>query len=199
VTRPFAFALALVAVLLPSIARADAPLTGNAKSDDDLGRVLFAKGDYPGALAKFELAHQLATEPRILWNMAACHRKMGHFAKAITLVDEYVVAAAATLGDEDRREAVKTRDALRTHVASVTIATAPDGASIVVDGEAVGTTPLAAPILVDEGPHVVRYARQGFRSVTRTERVTGGTDATWRADLERLRVRLVTEQSGGRP
>ncbi len=129
--------------------------------------------------------------------MAACHRKMGHFARAIGLVDQYVAAAPA-LRDDDRREAAKTRDALRTHVASVTVTTAPDGARVLVDGEAVGTTPLAAPVLVDEGTHVVGYVRQGFRSVSRIERVTGGTEATWRADLERLRVRLVTERSGER-
>ncbi len=50
-TRRLAFALAFA--LLPATAHADAPLTGDAKADDDLARVLFAKGDYAGALLKF--------------------------------------------------------------------------------------------------------------------------------------------------
>ncbi len=193
------FFLVLFLLLLSATSHADPPLSGEAKSDDDLGHVLFAKGDYAGALAKFEHARGLSPEPKLLWNIAACHRKLGHFAKALTLLDQYVLASGATLRDDERREAGKTREALKTHVATVTITTTPDGSHVLVDGEAVGTTPLAAPVFVDEGAHAVRFTRQGFRSVTRNEHVAGGTDMTWHADLERLRVRLVTERSGARP
>jgi hypothetical protein len=174
-------------------------LTGEAKADYDLGRSLFARGDYAGALARFEQAHALSPDPRLLWDMAACHRKLGHFARAIGLVDEYVAASGSGLSDPDRREADRTRQALARHVAVVTVVTSPEGVRVTVDGEEVGATPLAGPVLVDEGAHTVRYARQGFRALVRSERVTGGLQQTWHADLERIRIRLVSGGSGGHP
>jgi tetratricopeptide (TPR) repeat protein len=191
--------LATAALALEARAGDAVSLTGDAKADYDLGHVLFARGDYAGALARFERAHALSPDPRLLWDMAACHRKLGHFARAIALVDEYLAATGSTLSDADHREADRARAALARHVAVVTIVTSPDGIRVAIDGEEIGTTPLGGPVLVDEGAHTVRYARQGFRTITRAERVTGGGEATWRTDLERLRIRLVTAGSGNRP
>jgi tetratricopeptide (TPR) repeat protein len=199
--RPFPLVLVLsLAASLALAGRAGAeppappPLTqalnADARAAYDDARALYAKGDYAGALAGFDRAFTLSADARLLWNMAACDQKLGRYAKAIALIDRYVSSGAPTT-DDDRREAARARAALRPFVAAVSITTTPPGVAIAIDGEAVGATPLAGPVLLDAGDHRVRGARRGYHAVERTEHVAAGAEVAWTLDLPRIAVRVV--------
>jgi hypothetical protein len=185
-TRLVVCALALLSM------GADPPLqdalSGEARAAYAQARAQYAANDFAAALAGFRRAHELSPDARLYWNMAACERKLGHGARAIGLIDRYV--AGAVLTDEDRAEAARWRATLAKNVATVRIASEPAAAEVTIDDEPAGTTPVE--VLVDAGERRVHFSRRGFRAITRVESAVGGSEATWSAQLERIRVRLVS-------
>ncbi len=206
---PLARVLACLGVLaLASPAHADAApapapladvLSGDARAAYDRARAQYNASDFVGARNAFGSAFELSRDPRLLWNMAACERKLGRAAKALTLIDRYVAVGGALLVDADRQEAARWRALLEKSVATVTVTGALAGVDVLVDDEPVGTTPLAGPVFVDAGAHRVRFVRRGFRSVARLEQVAAGATLAWSAELERVKVRLVGESVSERP
>src|SRR5688572_14149804 len=61
-------------------------LTGQAKQDYEAAKLLFTDGDHAGALIKFQAVFDTSKDPRLLWNLAACHKSLRHYASAIGLL-----------------------------------------------------------------------------------------------------------------
>jgi hypothetical protein len=162
-----------------------AALTGDARKAYDEARVLYTQGEFARALDALERAYRLAADPRLLWNMAACERKLGRYASAMRRVERYRSAAATMLSDNEKREADEFLSAAAMNVGTVTVTSNVEGTAITVDDQLLGTTPLPKPIVVDEGDHRVRFARGGYRTVERRERVLAGGQLRWVVELER--------------
>jgi hypothetical protein len=181
--------------LLAAAARAEPPhrapasladsLDGEARADYERARRLYADGLYGDALALLEHAFATSRDPRLVWNMAACENKRHHYAKALALVEKYLTASGSLLSDADRRAAREFSAAVRAFVGDVAVTANVDGVSIEIDGELVGTTPLPARLLVDEGAHQVRFARSGYEEVVRKETVLGAKPLTWAVELRK--------------
>src|SRR4051812_38602326 len=90
-----------------------ASLSGEAKALYELGRARFSDGDVAAALAKFQRAHELSQDPRLLWNVAACEAALKHYARAMSLVDRYLAGAASMISDRDREQASRFRAAAK--------------------------------------------------------------------------------------
>jgi tetratricopeptide (TPR) repeat protein len=165
-------------------------LTGEAKALYDIGRASFRAGDAAAALANFQRAYERSTDPRLLWNMAACEASLKHWARAMTLVDRYVANGAALLSDRDREQAIRFRTAAKRFVATVDLTTAP-GVTITVDGETTGTTPLNGSLYLDAGKRRVHFTKPGHRGIVRVENVSGEAKLSWNITLEPLRVRVL--------
>jgi len=159
-------------------------LTGEARSLYDAGRELFRAGSWAEALAKFERASQLSNDPRLLWNMAVCERKLGHNVRVISLIEAYLEAGKAWLGDAERREAQEAARAVRAFVAEVRVESRLEGVDVFVDDARVGRTPLSSPLLVDMGKRRVRFAKAGYKESVRVEEVAGASTPVWTVDLE---------------
>lgn len=154
-----------------------------SKRTAEEARALYRKGDYKGSLDALERLQRLAPDPRLFWNMAACENKLGHHAKAIAYVERYLAAIPALTGEE-RTSATRFLSAARAYVGTVAIASNVDGTEVAVDDEIVGKTPLAKQILLDEGEHRVRFVHDRYKPIERAERVTGGSELRWSAELE---------------
>jgi hypothetical protein len=68
-------------------------------------------------------------------------------------------------------------------LAEIEVETALPGASIEVDGQRVGTTPLAAPLTLAPGKHSVTIQRAGYRSVKKELSLGPGTKGRIKADM----------------
>jgi hypothetical protein len=165
-------------------------LTGEAKALYDIGRASFRAGDTAAALANFQRAYERSSDPRLLWNMAACEASLKHWARAMTLVDRYVATGASLLSDRDREQTTRFRAAAKRFVATVTLE-APPGVTVTVDGEIAGTTPLGGPLYLDAGKRRVHFTKPGHRGVVRVENVGGEAALTWNIAPERLRIRVL--------
>ncbi len=164
-------------------------LTGDASALYEIARQAFQSGDVAAALPKFQRAHEISGDPRLLWNMAACEAALKHWARAMTLVDRYLAIGGALLDERDKERAERFRSAAKRLVATVDVTTAPPGVTVAVDGEPVGTTPLGSALYLDAGRRRVQFTKTGYRGIVRIEAVSGGAELTWRVGLERLRIR----------
>src|SRR5258708_40347308 len=73
----------------------------------DTGVSLYRKADYAGALAQFAAAYKVEPDARLLWNMAACEKDLGHHAAAHGLVRRYLDEAQSSISEKDRRDAAR--------------------------------------------------------------------------------------------
>ena len=150
-------------------------LTGQAKTEYDAGRNLLEIHDDQAAFLKFKRAYELSKDARLLWNMAICQKELRHYAKAVALVDLYLEQGGDKLSAEMRANAVATRTALNGLHSEAVLTNAPAGASVFVDDEPAGTTPLAKPIPLDVGAHVIRLEHPDYETATYPlKEVTGG-------------------------
>lgn len=60
---------------------------------------------YSDAVVSFEAAYRISQAPRLLYNLATTHRKLGHLQDAIDFFDEYLKREPAI--EPDRRSAVE--------------------------------------------------------------------------------------------
>jgi hypothetical protein len=138
-------------------------LTGEAKSAYDSARLLADDNDFAGALTKFKQAYDTSKDPRLLWDMAACEKELRHYARAATLVSLYLKEGVAVISVEQRQIATETQTAMRAFYSTVKLSGVRDGATVLVDGEALGRTPLPEPLLLDLGKRTLRVEAQGYQ------------------------------------
>lgn len=148
--------------------------------------LLFEAGDFRSALLKFQLAYDLSQDPRLLWDIAICEKSLGHYARALPLVRRYLAEAASIISDSHRNEAAELAELIANFVGPVRIECSQPGATVYVDEEELGKTPLVNPMPFDMGNHKVTVRKRGFREVSKSVRVLGpGPEQTLYFRLER--------------
>lgn len=152
-------------------------LPPDAKRDYDAGRLLFDDGDYATALLMYRSAYEATHDARLLWDVAVCQKNLRHYAKALATLGRYVSEGGDVLGAQDKRDAADLSRALRPLTVPETMHVSEPGAEITVDGETVGTSPLAAPVVLDIGTRHVRVSKEGFRTWEQ-ELTVGGSAST---------------------
>jgi hypothetical protein len=158
-------------------------LAGSAKQDYEAGRALHDKGDYARALVKFQSAHQASNDPRLLWNMAACEVKRFRYGKAITLIRRYLDSGSPLIKPEDQQRAQAFLEAAQQMTVALQVESNVAGARVYLDGELVGTVPLAPNVRVDPGRHEVVIKQAGYADYTETI-IVGSADHRVTATLQ---------------
>lgn len=160
-------------------------LTGMAKAEYEAGRILYEESDFAGALVKFRASYEIAKDPRLLWNMAACERGLRRYARVYALVQRYQTEAAGALSTADKQEADSVLAAMKPFVGWLKITVSEPDASVEVDGEAVAKTPLATPVLVDIGTRKLQVTKVGFKPTLLRIEVSGGGELAVDVALEK--------------
>jgi PEGA domain len=152
-------------------------LAGDAKADYDAGKLLIGDGDFVGAEVKFRSAYDRSSDPRLLWNIAACEKNQRHYARTLTLLRQYMADGGALLTDADRAEAKALVDTIESLTVNLTITVSEAGASVTVDDETVGTSPLPGPLVVDIGSRKIVVKKTGFKDFSQTVPIGGSAEA----------------------
>jgi hypothetical protein len=152
----------------------------------DLGIKLFNDGDSAGALAEFQRAYQLIPNPLVLYNIGLVYAAMGRSVDAVTMLDQVLAAPGSVTGDKLAR-AKETRDQQALRVVELSVTTNVP-ATLEVDGVGVGQTPLAAPIKVTSGVHVVGAVASGYLPTRKEITVAGGTKESVTLSLSPMQV-----------
>ncbi|HEX3771991.1 MAG TPA: PEGA domain-containing protein [Polyangiaceae bacterium] len=152
-------------------------LRGAAKEAYDAATVLVNNKDCARAVEKYRQAYDLSHEPRLLFNMAVCDRDLRDYAQMRALLLRYEREAGASIPPDRRAEVEAALAAIRAVVATIYLTVDEPGAQVQIDGQVVGTTPLAEPIVVDLGKHVLAVNKEGFDPLERSIELAGGDDA----------------------
>ncbi len=135
-----------------------------ARELDQQGVKAFAEGRYADAVRLFRAAQTLGGPPSEIWNVARSLEQLDDAEGACSAIDEYL--ASRGLDSDDRAEAERKSQALKTRPSWLTVTTTPGGASVAVDGQAVGgPTPTTVPIRA--GVHALLVQRAGFSPESR--------------------------------
>jgi hypothetical protein len=161
-------------------------LSGEAKDDYEKGVALWQTNRDPGkAIVKFLAAYEKSKDPRLLFNVALCARDLSQWTKVLTYAKRYLAEAGDKASAQGKADADVLIRSAAPYVAKLTVTVNEPGATISVDDEPAGTTPLAEPLLVDIGKRRIKITKPGFREHLREINVTGTEGAPIDVKLER--------------
>jgi len=182
--RVVAILLALTPAALPAPAFAQPPAeetttTAMARARFKEGVTFFDKGQYEQARASFLQAYSLKKHPAVLLNLAWSSLKSGHTLEAERYFKQFQ-AEGKDATDKQRADATEGLAQARAKLGRIEIS-APSGTEVMIDGERIGTTPIADLISVEAGAHAIRF--RGTDGATETDSVTviGGEKVVARA------------------
>lgn len=176
--RPLAHVLLLLALLAaPRVARAQAPRPASsppraedlarARSLDQQGARAYGDGRYNDAIRYFEEAYRLGGPPFELWNIAKCHAKLDQPDQAADFLERYL--ATPSIPADDREEATQQLEALRRRPSTLTLASTPTGATVLLDGKPVEGSPRTpTSFTVPPGQHTISLSAPGHATHMQT-------------------------------
>ncbi len=166
------------------------------------GVELFGQENYPAALATFEASYALRESPVVLFNIAMCRRALFRFPEAIDSFETYLQRWGEGLDPEQRAEVDALLAEMRARLFYLTVGASVDGAEVLVDGQRVGQVPLAGPVRLGPGEHVIEARAPQHEPVRERITVTGPGSRTLELTLRRQerpgRVRITADAEGAR-
>ncbi len=193
----------LTLVLPPAAALAD---KAKARASFIQGQTLYRQGKFQQALEAFREAARHTRHPSITVNMAQCHRNLNQPKKALFFYKLYLSQWKRQYPDKP----VTYEAEVKVHIRKLSeriqreqarrLATSPTGhirvlgvmvgrAQILVDDAPRGVTPLARPIKVTAGKHVVRVEAEGFHPWRGKVTVKAGAEVPVQVELKPITVR----------
>lgn len=158
-------------------------LSGMAKAEYEAGKILYQDGDFASALVKFQRAHELSKDDRLLWNIAVCEKNLRHYARVLTILEQYLALGPDVLTDKDRSDAVELQEAVKGFVAKITFKVNEPGADVFIDDKRIGTTPLPAAVLVEVGERRFRVSKPGYAPYEKQQSIATAGDVEIAVDL----------------
>ncbi len=155
-----------------------------ARAQFQRGLELYNSQDFNGALAEFLAAYETSHRPNLLYNIGVTHQALHHYPEAARSIEQFL--REATMTPERRAQVTAGLDEIRNFIAHIRIEGVPAGATITLDGERVGTTPLSAPLAVGTGRHELNIAAEGYRDVHETFLIAGGQEREIRPEMHSL-------------
>jgi hypothetical protein len=200
--RP-ALVIAATAALLAIAAPARAEPRDEAREQFASGADLVKAAKWSEALAAFERSFALVPHPVTLFNVGACERALGSYARARRTLERTLeldrAGTSGTLPESARTDVAAFLTEIASILVTVDVHLEPPTATIAVDGRPLDTTTpgdvptltagLAAPgpgrappggtfhLEVDPGAHVLVLSRPGFEDIVRRETFAKGSGA----------------------
>ncbi|HWO25785.1 MAG TPA: tetratricopeptide repeat protein [Kofleriaceae bacterium] len=141
------------------------------------GVTRYKEGKFDAALAEFKEAYRIAPHPLVLYNMAGCYRELSRYGEAVKAYRQFLAEGPGKAPESRLADARTELDKIYAIVGRVTVAVEPEaGASLLLDGQPLGTLPLEMPLIVSPGAHKLLARAPGRLDVERELRITGGED-----------------------
>lgn len=172
-------------IVTPVFAQSSEAVRTEARERFDRGLRLFNQGDASGALAEFSVAYERSPHPLVLFNIALVYEALGKPVQAVDAAERLLAEPSGLSPDRvGRLRSLRAEQALR--IGSLEITVNVPGATLEVDGEAAGTAPLASPLRVSTGAHLVTVIARDHAPARRTVLVASGARHTENVTLEPL-------------
>jgi tetratricopeptide (TPR) repeat protein len=146
------------------------------------GQSLYEKGDYAGALDKFNQAYAAYPSPKIWFNIGNASMNLGRDLEALGAFGNFLTLAADEPADK-RAHAEKQVAKLKSRLGQLNIECNLAGAEVTLDGRRVGVTPLQGPVWTTAGQHQVVVTHANAAPATRTLELGPGRPQLVQIDL----------------
>lgn len=181
--KRIATAAALTVCLLGNQAFAQSEsVRTEARERFDRGLRLFNAQDNEGAYAEFKRAFELIPHPTVLYNLGLVLAARQRPVEAVAAFDRLLTSSKG-LSDQELTRAKATREEQLARIAELELVSSVAGTVFEVDGVAIGKSPLAAPVKVTSGSHVVAAIAPSHAPIRREVTLAGQTKAVERFDL----------------
>jgi hypothetical protein len=163
------------------------------------GLDLAVQENWDAALVEFMASRELFPTRAALSNIPLSLRRLKRYAEAIEAYRELLQKFGPSLTPDERKKVDEALAELRTLTGEIDVESDPAGATIVIDGQQRGTTPLPEALLVNAGTHSVRVSKEGYESYDAQVPVAGKQRKVVQAKLRRI-VRggtLVVREASG--
>ncbi len=191
------------AVVSPRAAWAQSGEAGSESVDVDLARKhfgqglkLYKDGDFDAALVQFERAYAIKTNFKVLYNIAQCHFELRQYVEARDALSRYLKDGSGNIEPERRTAVENDLNELQRRIAHLKLTVNVPGATVYVDGKKAGTTPLSAPIDVNEGQRTISVESAEHGSKQRVVRLAGGEEQAITLDFETAKPSAVATNLG---
>ncbi|MCP4603828.1 MAG: tetratricopeptide repeat protein [Proteobacteria bacterium] len=145
---------------------------------------LYKEGEIEQAAIEFERAYEQHPSYKILYNLAQAEAELKQYSRALDAYSRYLSEGAQEV-PEERQEEVKTEiDRLKTLVGYIEVNCSVEGATIMIDGERRGETPLTTPITVDLGQLELIITKDSKKLHREILRIAGGQEVTIEVSVE---------------
>jgi PEGA domain-containing protein len=154
----------VASLLLASIAAAqDAAVREEARNLLHEGNSLYDKGDFPAALDRFRRAYAKLPSPKILLNIGTTLRRIGKEGEAAEAYELYLRRIGPEVPADKRAQVGAVLHEIDEKLGRIRIEVNVEGASVRLDGEAKGVSPLGHSVRVDPGIHRAEAERDGYQ------------------------------------
>jgi tetratricopeptide (TPR) repeat protein len=171
----------------------DADLARRAREEFQAGLQHFRARRFREAMHSFHVAAQLVPSADLWFNIARAHEELAEWEQAIEYYRRYlrdrvdppdrerVEARIAEL--EERAEAARSSRLQLPTTGSLVVSVDVTGASVTLDGRAVGTTPLSDALSLSPGRHALLVERAGYVPVRSEVQIDAGLRTAAYVDL----------------
>ena len=149
------------------------------------GVTMYEAGDVAHAADYFRRSRMEYPSSRNTINEALCLQQLGRFDEALELYERAITESSKELSGRDREDILAAMRELRPKLGEIDVASNVAG-SLVIGSRPRGRLPLAGPVRVLPGRHVVRVLHQGHATYETTVTIRAGQRALVDAKLEPL-------------
>ena len=159
--------LVLATLAIPAVpiaARADTTANARAEAKKHFDRALELNEDGQVAEAVIELkrCYELSPHHTVLYDLGQAYIVLAKPVEAVAALQRYLEEGGKAIKPARRTEVGQEIARQKTRIATLEIRGLPDGAVVTIDGDDVGKAPLAAPVRVGVGKHVVAATAAGY-------------------------------------
>ena len=150
---------------------------------------LINENDNAAALAELQRVYELVPSPIVLYSIGLVDAAMGRPVEAVRAFDQ-ALAAPGALSPEQIARARSTRAAQAERVGTLAVKVNVEGATVEIDNLDAARAPLATPLEVASGTHVVAAIAPGYVPARKAVSVAGRAQAEVAFDLVPMQGRL---------
>jgi tetratricopeptide (TPR) repeat protein len=152
-----------------------------------------AKEEYERALAAYTKAHELVPNPKIYYPMAIAEEKLEKWVDVAT----HLRAFLAGVPDADpkmKADAERRLESAKLNIGVIALTIEPEGAQIAIEGNVVGTAPLADPLFLAPGEYTMTITADGHKPMEQKLAIEAGSESERTFELESAAVIVSTPQ-----
>jgi hypothetical protein len=173
----------LFLVPTPSEAQSDKEA---AKKHFKQGTILYKEGNYSAALVEFKASYKKNPNWKIRFHIGITYQALHKFMEAEEQLKLYLGEGGAQVAEDKKTEVEDILSQLEGVIGSLKIVSSVDGASVLLDGEALGETPIPKPVRLNVGEYKVVVKKEGYKDFTGEVEIPGGETVSLEVKLESL-------------